>query len=238
MAVNAGKAENMRGKRCLRVEPVGLTLERKARLTDCVHGLDEVRRCPAAKIKEGLIRAKQREILFGRMLRHQLRELLRERELVADDLAGMDGDGPGVDRPGERFAVAIEDIAALRNQRSQFLLAAGVVAEGCEIDNPKGNERDQSGINEHAEHQSLVHDGEHLPTLADELEPLGPGRDESGLRSVHRPVGESLVLPECLSGSGASGSVFASWTRFVIAFAAASAGLSTDFFCAGFAASE
>jgi hypothetical protein len=74
-----------------------------------------------------------------------------------------------------------------------------------------------------------VHQGEHLPPLADESEPLGPGRDESGRRCVHRPVAESLGLPECFSGNGASGSFFASSTRFVIGLSEASAGLSTDF---------
>jgi len=41
---------------------------------------------------------------------------------------------------------------------------------------------------------------------------------------------ESLDLPECLSGSGASGSTFASWTRFVTGLAAVAGALSTDFF--------
>jgi hypothetical protein len=39
-----------------------------------------------------------------------------------------------------------------------------------------------------------------------------------------------LELPGCFAGSGASGSVFASCTRFVIGLAAATIGLSTDFF--------
>ena len=72
-----------------------------------------------------------------------------------------------------------------------------------------------------------------LPPLTDESEPLGPWRDESGRRSVHRSAGSSLVLPECLAGSGASGSIFrklrpalsSAWPR-------ATAGLSTDFFAA------
>jgi hypothetical protein len=79
-----------------------------------------------------------------------------------------------------------------------------------------------------------VHDREHLAALPDESEPLGPWRDESGLRSVHRSAVESLGL-ECPSGSGASGSVFASRTGFVTGLAATVAGLSTDFFGALFA---
>ena len=78
-----------------------------------------------------------------------------------------------------------------------------------------------AGIDEHAEHQALMHHCKGLTALADELEPLGPGRDESRLRCVHRPVCKSLeVLDECFSGSGASGSFFASRTGFVTGFAA------------------
>jgi hypothetical protein len=83
-----------------------------------------------------------------------------------------------------------------------------------------------------------VHDGQHLPPLADESEPLGPWRDESGRRSVHRAAVESLVFAECVAGNGASGSAFASRTGFVTGLAAATAGLSTDFFSGGLAAVE
>src|SRR5699024_11446040 len=58
---------------------------------------------------------------------------------------------------------------------------------------PQDAQRDDgnyAGIDQHAEHQPLVHDGEDLPPLADESEPLGPGRDESGRRCVHRPRSE------------------------------------------------
>jgi hypothetical protein len=86
-----------------------------------------------------------------------------------------------------------------------------------------------------------VHQREQLATLADESEPLGPWRDESGRRCVHRSVAEPLELPECFAGSGASGSTFAIRTGFVTGFVVAMIGLSTDFLgadlaVAGFAA--
>ena len=176
---------------------------------------------------------------------------------------GMDGDGPGVDRAGERIAVAVDDVAAFGDQRGQALLAAGMIAERRETQDAERDQRDDAGIDQHAEHQPLVHDGEQLAALADELEPLGPWRDESGRRGVHRSAVESLELPECLAGSGASGSTFAIrtgfvtglarqcglihgflgawpptplWAAFWRGWAAARPGLSTDFFVAGFAA--
>jgi hypothetical protein len=82
-----------------------------------------------------------------------------------------------------------------------------------------------------------MHDGEDLPALADQSEPLGPGRDESGRRGVHWPETESFAaFLTGLSGSGASGSAFAIRTGFVMGLAAARPGLSTDFFGAGIAA--
>src|SRR6185369_462662 len=99
------------------------------------------------------------------------------------------------------------------------------------------DQRHDPGIDEHAEHQPLVHDREHLATLADESEPLGPWRDESGRRSVHWPEAWSLDgFAECFAGSGASGSTFAMRTGFVTGWAAARPGLSTDFLSTSFAA--
>jgi hypothetical protein len=170
-------------------------------------------------------------------LRHQLREPARKRQLVADHPRWVDRDDPRVDGSRERLAVAIDNIPALGNERRQTDLAAGVVTEGCEPQDPERDQRNDAAIDQHAEHQPLVHDREHLPTLADESEPLGPWRDESGGRCVHRPGAESLCgVAGRLSGSGASGSAFAMRTGFVIGWAAARPGLSTDFFLAGFAA--
>src|SRR6476469_4714471 len=116
-----------------------------------------------------------------------------------------------------------------------------MVTEGREVEDPQDNEGNDAGINQQAEHQPLVHEGENLPSLPDKSEPLGPWRDESGRRCVHRPGCKSLDgletdLDECLSGSGASGSTFARRTGFVTGFALASAGLSTVF--AGWAAAR
>jgi hypothetical protein len=62
-----------------------------------------------------------------------------------------------------------------------------MVAERCQPQDSKNNERDDSGIDQHAEHQPLVHHGEDLTALPDQSEPLGPWRDESGRRCVHWP---------------------------------------------------
>src|SRR6185312_911631 len=138
---------------------------------------------------------------------------------------------------GERHTFAVDDIAALRDKGGQDFLGPGMVAERRQPQDSKSDQRDDSGIDQHAEHQPLVHDGENLPALADQSEPLGPGRDESGRRGVHWPETESFAgFLACLSGSGASGSVFAMRTGFVIGLAAARPGLSTDFFGADIAA--
>ena len=85
-----------------------------------------------------------------------------------------------------------------------------MVAERREVEEAKRDDGDNAGIDQHAEHQALVHDGEQLAALADQSEPLGPWRDESGRRCVHL----SAVRPlECFTGSGASGSTFAIRTR-------------------------
>src|SRR5437868_15486035 len=114
-----------------------------------------------------------------------------------------------------------------------------MVAKRGEPENPESDQSDQPQINQHAEHQPLVHDGENLAALTDESEPLGPGRDESGRRCVHRPGCRSLeIFGVCLPGSGASGSTFASRTGFVTGLATATIGLSTEFFDGDWAAAR
>jgi len=49
-----------------------------------------------------------------------------------------------------------------------------MITERCEPEDAKGDQRNDSGINQHAEHQPLVHDAEQLAALADQSEPLGP----------------------------------------------------------------
>src|SRR3954449_9411129 len=149
----------------------------------------------------------------------------------------MDGDRPGVDCPGQRVAVTVDDIPALRDERGQAFLASSMVAEHGQIKDPQRDQGYDAGIHQHPEHQPLVHNGEHLAALADESEPLGPWRDESGRRCVHRSAAIPLEVPECLAGSGASGSTFAMRTGFVTALAETSAGLSTDLLGTGFGAS-
>src|SRR6185369_9759964 len=151
----------------------------------------------------------------------------------------MDGDGPGVDRARQGIAVAVDDIAALRDVGGQLLLATGMIPESGEVEDSKRDDGDDAGIDQHAEHQTLVHDGEQLAALADQSEPLGPWRDESGRRCVHLSAAISLEWPECFAASGASGSTFAIRTGLVTACAVTTGRLSTDFLaaaCTGFGA--
>ena len=97
----------------------------------------------------------------------------------------MDRDGPGVDGARERLAVAVDDVAALGDQRRQSDLAPGVIAERRKPQDAERDQGDDAGIDQHPEHQPLVHDGEDLPPLPDQSEPLGPVRDESGRWCVH-----------------------------------------------------
>src|SRR5687767_6499435 len=115
-----------------------------------------------------------------------------------------------------------------------------MVAERGEINQPKRDDGDDPGIDQHPEHQPLVHHREDLTPLPHQAEPLGPC-DESGRRGVHQSESLSLSLrrgllppPEEVAGAlplprapatgkGASGSAAAVLTGFVAAagFAAA-----------------
>src|SRR4029453_136873 len=133
----------------------------------------------------------------------------------------------------QRLPIPADDTPPIRNQRREIDLTAGMIPEGGKPQDPQPNKRDNPSINQHAEHQALVHHREHLPAVTDESTPLRPWRDESGRRCVHRAWAESLAdLVNGLAGSGASGSIFASCTGFVTAFALATIGLSTDFWAA------
>ena len=59
--------------------------------------------------------------------------MLRKGELVADDLRGMDGDRPRIDRPRQWLAIPVDDVGAIGNQRGETFLAAGVITESGEI---------------------------------------------------------------------------------------------------------
>ena len=142
IAVDVGVAEHVRGERGLRIEPVGLARQRHARLAQRVDRVDQPRRGAAAQVIEFALRAEHAEVGRGVLFGHQLGELLRQRELVADDLRGLDADRPGVDRDRERLAVAVDDVAALGGEVERPALAPGMVAERREIDQPQDDQRD------------------------------------------------------------------------------------------------
>src|SRR5215207_1563285 len=234
LPVDVGVADHVRGEARLRIEPVRLTLQRNTRLADRVHRFDQARRRPPPQVEEALVGAKHGEIGRLVLLRHQLREPARELQLVADDLARPESDGPGVDRPGKRLAVAIDDVPTLGDQGRNPSLGAGMIAECREIEDPDDDQRDDAGVDQKAEHQPLVHHGQNLPSLPDKSEPLGPGCDESGGRCVHRAVPEFPVVffELALAGSGASGSTLAVRTGFVTGPAASASFLSPAFLSA------
>ena len=184
MAVDVGEAEHMRGEAGLRVEPVGAAVEREARLAKRVDRLDQMRRGAACKEIEGLVRTQHRQIVGSVTLGHQPGERAGEVELVADHASGVDADAPHVDRPGKQLALAIDDVAARRDQRDRPAAPPGMVAERRQPHQPKHDDGDDPGIEDHPEHQPLVDDREDLPPLSDQTEPLGPC-DESGRRGVH-----------------------------------------------------
>ena len=59
-----------------------------------------------------------------------------------------------------------------------------MIAERREIEDPNRNQRDHADIDQHADHQPLVHDRKHLPPLSNETKPVGP-RDEGRRMRVH-----------------------------------------------------
>jgi hypothetical protein len=60
-----------------------------------------------------------------------------------------------------------------------------MIAERSEPQNAKCDQRNDASEDQHSEHEALMHDGENLPPLPDQSEPLGPVRDESGRWGVH-----------------------------------------------------
>ncbi len=58
------------------------------------------------------------------------------------------------------IAVPVDDVAALRNQSGQPFLPSRMIAECRKVQDPQRNQADDAGIDQHSEHQPLVHDGQ------------------------------------------------------------------------------
>ena len=103
-------------------------------------------------------------------------------QLVADDLVRVDGDGPGVDRSRERLSRPVDDIAALGDQARQACLPAGrIVAESGKPQDPRARSgRTRFRHRPASQHQPLMINREHLPSLTDESKPLGPDATRAG----------------------------------------------------------
>jgi len=194
MAVDVGEAQHMRGQAGLRIEAVGGPLQCHARLAQRIDRLDQLRRSAAAQVEKGFARADHGEIARLVLFGHQLRQVARQFQLVADDLRWVERDAPHVDRACQRLAVTIDDIAARRDQRADHPAPARMIAERGQPQQAAHDQRDDHAIDDQAEHQPLVENRENLPTLSDQAEPLGPG-DESGRRCVHQWLALSLVVP-------------------------------------------
>ena len=185
--VDVGPADDVRGKAGLGIEPVGLALQRHAGFAKRVDRRHQRRRGAAAEVEERPPRYQHGMILRGVMLGHQPGEFAGEVELVADDLFRLQADGPHVDRARQRLAVAIDDIAARRGRAELRSLGPGMDPEGGQPHQAQHDDRNDPGVDQHPEHQALVHDREDSTALSDKSEPLGPG-DESGRRRVHQGV--------------------------------------------------
>ena len=129
VAVDIGKANDMRREAGLGVEAVGGALERQPGLAERVDCFDQLRRGTALEEEERLVRAQHREIGGFVMLGHQPGEGAGELELVADDLGRLERDRPHVDRTGEQMPVAVDDVAARWDEAGEATLAPGMIAE-------------------------------------------------------------------------------------------------------------
>ena len=145
--------------------------------------------------------------MIGRFvaLRHQPRQRAGDIELVADNLGGVEPDGPRINGPRQGLTVTVDNVATFRNQRGYPDLATGVIAERREEQNPRDDQGNHSAVHQHSEHQPLVHYGQDLASLPDEpqplwpqalrAEPLGPLGDEGGRRCIHCFEPFSLTAP-------------------------------------------
>ena len=196
-AVDVGVADDMGGKAGLGIEPVGLALDREARFADRVDRLDQRRRGAAAQIdKRAYPTSACAKYGSSLMLGHQFGQAPRERQ-ACRRLPGSD-----------EWPMVHASIVRARGSPSRSTMSP---RSGMRASNPpcgrhgrrmprgrgscSDDNRDDPGIDQHAEHQPLVHDRQHLAPLPDEAEPLGPWRDESGRRCVHRSVPESWRSP-------------------------------------------
>ena len=113
LAVDVGEAKHVGGQAGLRIQPVGLALKLQPRLAEGIDPLDKLRLRAATKEVEIPV-GHQHRVVGGRILLwHQLGQLLRQFQLVADDLFRLEADRPGIDRSGQRNAIAVDDVGAV-----------------------------------------------------------------------------------------------------------------------------
>ena len=213
VAVEIGPAEDVAGHRRLRIHSLRLAAELDGRLAERVDRRDQLRDGAAAQIEEGLPGGQHRFIFGGAALRHQLGELGRELGGVAEQAVGMDCDRPGVDRPGQRNAVAVDDIGARRDQGVADLAGAAAVGEQLKEEQPPGDQQGDAGEDQHHQHQPLIGQAQSLRALAGAA--IAVGKDRGAGHQLPPP-------PLTLAGRGAAA---ASRTGLAAAAAGFAAGL-------------
>ena len=155
-AVEIGPAQDVAGEPGLRIEPLGLAIEDDAGLAERVDRGDQLGKRAAREIEIVAVGAQHRAKPLDAVLGHQLVQSDRELAAVADDPGGMDADRPGVDRPGERDAVPVDDVAAGRNQRVGELGRARAGREHLEVGEPQRDKAGDAGEQQQHQHQALI----------------------------------------------------------------------------------
>ena len=156
-----------------------------------VDRLDQARRSTATQVIKCLVGPQHGEIGGRVALRHQPRQRSRQLQLAADDLLRMQRDGPGVDGPRQRMAFTVDNVASGRDQDRHAELAAGMVAERRQPQDAQDNESNDPGIDDHREHQPLLHDRQPGAAVRRDEAARAGRREQAG--RVHRAEVGSLA---------------------------------------------
>jgi hypothetical protein len=144
------------GQSGLRVESLGFAVEDDARLAERVDRSHQLGDGATGKIEIVTAGGEHRPILGGAALGHELGEAIGKCVPVADDPARMDADRPGVDGPGERNAVAVDDVGARRNQGIGERGGPGSVGEGLKVGEPQHDQAGDTGEQQQDQHQPVI----------------------------------------------------------------------------------
>jgi hypothetical protein len=172
--VEVGITENVRSQPEIGIEALGLAVEDEARLAERIDGGDELRHRATLQVDEGLARFQDLKILLRASLRHEFRKLCGKLGRVADKLLRVNADSPGIDRPGERNSVAIDDVAA-RGKQGIAQRAYRAIGENLQPHQAKRDQQGDAGEHQHHQHQTMICQRERLTALGRALH--APGID-------------------------------------------------------------